>query len=58
MLKRARKAVGALLGGATGAVVVSIADAIGWELTPGVAGAIAVLLATAGAWLAPPNETG
>ncbi|WP_026874282.1 hypothetical protein [Jiangella gansuensis] len=55
-LRRTRKAVGALLGGVTGAAVIAVADAFDADVEPTLAGAIAVILAAAGTWLAPPNE--
>lgn len=55
-MKTVRKAVGALLGGVTAAVVVTALGLFGVEIAPELAGAIAVILATAGTWIAPPNE--
>jgi hypothetical protein len=56
-LRKIRKALGALLGGATGAAVVATAEAFELSVDPTLAGAIAIILAAAGAYLAPPNAT-
>lgn len=56
-MRKVRKAVGALLGGLTGATVTALLGALGISVEPEVAAAIALLLATFGAWLAPPNAT-
>lgn len=55
-LRKIRKAIGALLGGVTGAVIIAIAGAFGLGLAPELAAAIALILASIGAWIAPPNE--
>lgn len=56
-LRRARKAIGGLLGAATGvAVATTVETVFDVRLDPGMADAIAVLLAAAGTWLAPKNE--
>lgn len=57
-LRKVRKALGALLGGATGAAVVATAEAFELSVDPTLAGAIAIILAAAGAYLAPPNDSG
>lgn len=56
MFRTIRKLVGALLGGVTGAAVVTVAGLAGWEVPPELAGAIATVLAALGAWIAPANE--
>lgn len=55
-MKRVRKAVGALLGGATGAVVALLLNAVGVDVTAEFATAVAVILSTVGTWVAPKNE--
>ncbi|WP_053203803.1 hypothetical protein [Jiangella muralis] len=57
-LRKIRKALGALLGGATGAAVVQVAAAFEVDVDPTLAGAIAIILAAAGAYLAPANDSG
>lgn len=55
-MKRISKALGALLGGATGVGVAAIASVVfGVELDPAVASALAVLFGAAGSFLAPKN---
>jgi hypothetical protein len=57
LLRRWKKALGGLLGAATGVAVTQIAEAVfGWQLDPALANTIAVVLAGVGAWLAPKNE--
>ncbi|WP_134667830.1 hypothetical protein [Amycolatopsis sp. CFH S0078] len=51
-----RKAVGSVLGGATGVGVGEVLNAVGWHLPTPVDAAFAVVLAAAGTWLAPPNK--
>lgn len=56
MMATIRKAVGALLGGVTGAGVAAVLRLFGLDVPPEVAAAIAVLASTLGAYLAPANE--
>lgn len=55
MFRRVWKAIGAALGGITGAAVVAVAGAFGWEVSPELGAAIALILATVGAAIAPKN---
>ena len=55
-MRKIRKAIGALLGGVTGATVTMVLSAFDVEVAPELAAALAVVLATIGTWLAPPNE--
>jgi uncharacterized protein (DUF697 family) len=54
-MRKVAKAVGALLGGVTAAVVVGVAGAFGVDVAPEVAATVAIALATVGTWLAPKN---
>jgi hypothetical protein len=56
-MKKIAKAIGALLGGITGGVLVVALGAFDVTIDPELAAAIALILATFGTYLAPKNET-
>lgn len=56
MFRRIWKAIGAALGGVTGAAVVAVAGAFGADVSPELGAAIALILATVGTAIAPRNE--
>lgn len=56
MFATVKKAVGAFLGGATGAAVVVVLGWFGVTVSEQLAAALALVLATVGTYLAPKNE--
>jgi hypothetical protein len=55
LLASAKKALGGLLGGATGVGVAGLLALFGVHLDPAVTAALATVLASAGVYIAPPN---
>jgi hypothetical protein len=55
MFSNVKKAIGAALGGLTGAAVVAVLGLFSIEVAPELAASIALILATFGTWLAPKN---